>query len=90
MKLPTDAQATGYRLGAIELYVSPSDDDRWIYVVGPSGRRQKLGENVWDVVVAWRDHRELAIGTISRSGHPGSSTWRGGETWLVDPQDFHA
>lgn len=36
VQLPGDARATGYRLGAIELFVSPSDDDRWIYVVGPS------------------------------------------------------
>jgi hypothetical protein len=35
-KLPADAIATGYRLGAIELYVSTSDADRWIYVVGPT------------------------------------------------------
>ena len=34
--LPSDAKPTGHRLGAIELYTSPSDDDRWIYVVGPS------------------------------------------------------
>jgi len=37
VKLPSDARPTGYRLGAIELYLSPSDQDRWIYVVGPSG-----------------------------------------------------
>lgn len=37
VKLPDDAKATGYRLGAIEIYVSPSDADDWIYVVGPSG-----------------------------------------------------
>jgi hypothetical protein len=36
VKLPADARPTGYRLGAIELYISPSDQDRWIYVVGPS------------------------------------------------------
>lgn len=36
VKLPSDAKPTGHRLGAIELYVSPSDDDRWIYVAGPS------------------------------------------------------
>jgi hypothetical protein len=34
--LPSDARTTGFRLGAIELYVSPSDLDRWIYVVGPT------------------------------------------------------
>ncbi len=34
--LPPDAKATGHRLGAIELYVSPSDDERWIYLVGPA------------------------------------------------------
>jgi hypothetical protein len=31
--LPADARATGYRLGAIEIYVSPSDQDEAIYVV---------------------------------------------------------
>jgi hypothetical protein len=36
VKLPGDAGSTGHRLGAIELFVSPSDEDRWIYVVGPS------------------------------------------------------
>ena len=36
VKLPGDAGSTGYRLGAIELFVSPSDEDLWIYVVGPS------------------------------------------------------
>src|SRR5687768_11555798 len=36
VKLPSDARPTGHRLGAIELYTSPSDDDRWIYVAGPS------------------------------------------------------
>lgn len=36
VKLPSDAKSTGHRLGAIELYFSASDDDRWIYVAGPS------------------------------------------------------
>ena len=36
VKLPADARATGYRLGAIELYLSPTDEDRWIYVAAPS------------------------------------------------------
>lgn len=31
--LPADARATGYRYGAIELYLSPSDQDEAIYVV---------------------------------------------------------
>ena len=33
--VPADARATGYRLGAIEVYVSPSDQDEAIYVVSP-------------------------------------------------------
>lgn len=33
--LPSDAKPTGYKLGAIELYLSPSDEDRWIYVASP-------------------------------------------------------
>lgn len=35
--LPADARATGYRHGSIELYLSPSDQDDGIYVVGPGG-----------------------------------------------------
>ena len=33
--LPADAVATGYRYQTIELYVSPSDQDDAVYVVGP-------------------------------------------------------
>jgi len=33
--LPADAFATGYRYQAIEVYVSPSDQDDAVYVVGP-------------------------------------------------------
>lgn len=36
VRLPADAKPTGHRLGAIELHVSPSDDERWIYLVSPS------------------------------------------------------
>ncbi len=35
--VPPDARPTGYRLGAIELYLSPTDQDDAIYVVAPSG-----------------------------------------------------
>jgi len=35
--LPPDARPTGHRHGAIEIYVSPSDQDHAIYVVGPGG-----------------------------------------------------
>jgi hypothetical protein len=35
--LPADANPTGYRLGSIELYLSPSDQDDAIYVVAQSG-----------------------------------------------------
>jgi hypothetical protein len=35
--LPSDARPTGHRHGAIQIYVSPSDQDRAIYVVGPGG-----------------------------------------------------
>jgi hypothetical protein len=35
--LPADARPTGHRHGAIEIFVSPSDEDRAIYVVGPGG-----------------------------------------------------
>jgi len=34
---PADARATGYKLGAIELYLSPSDQDWAAYLVAPSG-----------------------------------------------------
>ena len=35
--LPPDAVVTGYRLGPIELYLSPTDQDEAIYVVAPPG-----------------------------------------------------
>jgi hypothetical protein len=35
--LPADARPTGYRLGLIELYLSPTDQDQGLYVVAPSG-----------------------------------------------------
>ena len=35
--LPHDARATGYRDGPFELYLSPSDEDSTIYLVGPTG-----------------------------------------------------
>lgn len=38
--LPTDARPTGHRHGSIAIYVSPSDQDRAIYVVGADGAEQ--------------------------------------------------
>jgi hypothetical protein len=35
--LPADARDTGYRHGAYRLWVSRSDADRFVYVVGPGG-----------------------------------------------------
>ena len=35
--LPADARDTGYRHGAYHLWVSMSDADRFVYVVGPGG-----------------------------------------------------
>ena len=35
--LPTDAKPTGYRYGPLEVYLSPSDQDQFIYVVGLLG-----------------------------------------------------
>lgn len=35
--LPRDARPTGYRHGSVEIYVSPSNQDEAIYVVGPAG-----------------------------------------------------
>ena len=35
--LPPDARPTGHRHGSIEIYVSPTEQDQAIYVVGPSG-----------------------------------------------------
>jgi hypothetical protein len=35
--LPADARDTGYRHGAYQLWVSRSDADRFVYVVGPGG-----------------------------------------------------
>lgn len=36
-RLPADARPTGYRYEDLEIYVSPSDQDWAIYVVGPAG-----------------------------------------------------
>jgi len=35
--LPRDAAPTGYQLGPIQVFLSPSDQDEAIYVVAPSG-----------------------------------------------------
>jgi hypothetical protein len=35
--LPSDARPTGYSYGSIKLYLSPSDQDQAIYVIGPAG-----------------------------------------------------
>lgn len=35
--LPSDARTTGYRYGTVEIHLSPSDQDEYIYVVGPIG-----------------------------------------------------
>lgn len=35
--LPRDARSTGYSYGSIQLYLSPSDQDKVIYVLGPGG-----------------------------------------------------
>ncbi len=35
--LPTDARSIGYRLGAIEIHLSSTDQDEAAYVVGPDG-----------------------------------------------------
>lgn len=36
-RLPSDARPTGYRYGGAEIYLSPSDQDEAIYLVGPDG-----------------------------------------------------
>jgi hypothetical protein len=36
-QLPGDARPTGYTYGSIQIYLSPSEQDDSIYVVGPSG-----------------------------------------------------
>ena len=36
-QLPVGARPTGYKLGAIELYLNPADQDEAIYLVTPSG-----------------------------------------------------
>jgi hypothetical protein len=36
-ELPADARPTGYKLGAIELYLSPSDEDQAAYLATSSG-----------------------------------------------------
>ncbi len=34
-QLPADARSTGYSYGAVEVFVSPTDQDEFIYLVGP-------------------------------------------------------
>jgi signal peptidase I len=36
-QLPTDAHDTGYHAGSIKLFYSPTDQDRFAYLVGPDG-----------------------------------------------------
>jgi len=36
-QLPATAKATGYKLGSIEVYLSPADQDEAVYLVAPSG-----------------------------------------------------
>ena len=36
-QLPATARSTGYKLGSIELYLSPADQDEAVYLVAPSG-----------------------------------------------------
>jgi len=36
-RLPADARPTGYKVGSIELFLSPSDQDQAAYLVAPSG-----------------------------------------------------
>jgi hypothetical protein len=36
-QLPATAKATGYKLGSIEVYLSPADKDEAVYLVAPSG-----------------------------------------------------
>jgi len=36
-KLPADARPTGYKLGNIEVYLSPSDQDHAVYLATSSG-----------------------------------------------------
>jgi hypothetical protein len=38
--LPPDARPTGYRYGAIEIYLSPSDQDDAIYLLSPTDRER--------------------------------------------------
>lgn len=35
VELPSDARPTGHTLGSIRLFLSPTDQDRWIYLVSP-------------------------------------------------------
>jgi len=36
-QLPATARPTGYKLGSIELYLNPGDQDEAVYLVAPSG-----------------------------------------------------
>lgn len=37
VRLPSDAVATGYRSDRLELWLSPAESDRWVYVKSPAG-----------------------------------------------------
>ncbi len=37
VRLPSDAVATGYRIDRLELWLSPAESDRWVYVKSPTG-----------------------------------------------------
>jgi hypothetical protein len=34
--IPADAKDTGYRYGALKLYLAPSDEDSYLYLVAPA------------------------------------------------------
>ena len=36
-QLPATAKSTGYKLGSIDVYLSPADQDEAVYLVAPSG-----------------------------------------------------
>jgi hypothetical protein len=38
--LPADAKDTGYRYGALKLYLAPSDRDSYVYLVAPADRER--------------------------------------------------
>ena len=63
--LPPDVRRSGYRVGQIELYLAPSDQDDAIYVVAPPGAERWPRVHVVAALELWvlRDPEAVRVGT---------------------------